>query len=53
LHRRSGWSFERADEEFHAYNASLAEQVDAGRLTYAQYDTLRTQRFNEIERRRK
>ena len=52
LHRRSGWDFERADEEFHAYNATLAEQVDAGRLTYAQYDAMRTQRFNEIERRR-
>jgi hypothetical protein len=52
LHRRSGWDFERVDEEFHTYNTSLAEQLDAGRLTYAQYDALRTQRFNEIERRR-
>jgi hypothetical protein len=52
LHRRSGWSFERTDEEFHAYNASLAEQLDAGRLTYAQYDAMRTQRLNDIERRR-
>lgn len=52
LHRRSGWTFERTDEEFHTYNATLAEQVDAGRLTYAQYDAMRTQRFNELERRR-
>jgi hypothetical protein len=52
LHRRSGWDFDRAHEEFHTYNATLAEQVDAGRLTYAQYDALRAQRFAEIERRR-
>ena len=52
LERRSNWVFEKADEEYHAYSAAVAEQVDAGRLTFAEYDALRTQRFNEIHRRR-
>ena len=52
LHRRSGLDFDKADEDFHTYNAAVAEQLDAGRLTFAQYDALRTQRLNELQRRR-
>lgn len=52
LDRRTNWAFERADEEYHAYSAVLADQLDEGRLTFAEYDALRRQRFNEIQRRR-
>jgi hypothetical protein len=52
LDRRGNWAFEKADEEYHAYSAAVAEQLDAGRLTYPQYNALRRQRFDEIQRRR-
>lgn len=46
------WIFNSYDEEYHACCIALAEQVDIGRLTYAQYDAMRTRRFNEIQQRR-
>jgi hypothetical protein len=52
LDRRANWAFDRADEEYHAYSATVAEELDAGRLTFAQYNALRKQRFSEIQRRR-
>jgi hypothetical protein len=51
LHRRTAWSFDKADEEYHTYTATIAEEVDAGRLTLAEYNALRTQRFRELQRR--
>jgi hypothetical protein len=52
LHRRSSLDFDKADEEYHTYSAAVAEEVDAGKLTFAQYDALRTQRLNDLQRRR-
>ncbi len=52
LHRRTSLNFDKLDEQYHVYSATLAEQVDAGRLTPAKYDTLRVQRLVEIQRQR-
>ena len=49
---RGTWIFNSYDDEYHAYCIALAEQVDTGRLSYAQYDAMRTRRFNEIQQRR-
>ena len=49
---RGTWVFNSFDEEYHAYCIALAEQVDTGRLSYSQYDAMRTRRFNEIQQRR-
>ena len=49
---RGTWVFNSYDEEYHAHCIALAEQVDTGRLSYAQYDAMRTRRFNEIQQRR-
>jgi len=49
---RGTWVFNSYDEEYHAYCIALAEQVDTGRLSFAQYDAMRTRRFNEIQQRR-
>jgi len=49
---RGTWGFDSKDEEYHAYCIALAEQVDAGRLSYAQYDAMRTRRFNDVHQRR-
>ena len=52
LDRRSNPAYDRADEEYHTYSAAVAEQVDAGRITVAKFDALRSQRLTDLQRRR-
>ena len=46
------WKFDSDDEEYHAYCIATAEHLDNKQITFAQYDALRTQRFNQITARR-
>lgn len=47
----TSWKFDSNDEEFHQYSISLAEMVDRGRLSVAQYRSMKLQKFNEIQAR--
>jgi len=49
---RGTWKFDGDDEEYHAFCIALAERLDSKRITFSQYDALRTQRFSQIAARR-
>jgi hypothetical protein len=49
---RGTWVYDSNSDEYHAYSIALAQQVDAGQMTFEQYDALRTAKYNEIQRRR-
>jgi hypothetical protein len=50
---RCAWKYDSDDEEFHAYAVALAERLDKREITYAQFNAARTQRYNQIQARRK
>mgnify|MGYP001766917019 CR=1 FL=1 len=46
------WKFDQDDEEYHAYCIALAERLDRKKISFAEFDAERLQRFNEIQARR-
>lgn len=49
---RHTWRYDTGDEEYYAYCIALAEQLDNHKITFAQFDVARKQRFNQIQARR-
>lgn len=49
---KSSWKYNSDDEEYYAYCLQLAERLDRKQITYAQFDSARIQRFNQISARR-
>ena len=49
---KGNWKFDSDNDEYHAYSIAIAEQLDNKKITFAQYDALRTQRFGQIMARR-
>lgn len=47
----TSWKFDSSDEEFHAYCIALAEKLDQKQITFAQYDSARIAKFNQIQAR--
>lgn len=47
----TSWKFDMNDEEFHAYCIAIAERLDKRQITFAQYDSARIAKFNEIRER--
>jgi hypothetical protein len=46
------WKFDSDDDEYYAFCIELAEQLDQKKITYAQFDSARTRKFNQIQARR-
>ncbi len=47
----TSWKFDLNDEEFHAYCIALAEKLDKKQITFADYDSARIAKFNQIRER--
>ena len=48
----TSWKFDIDDAEYHAYVIAIAERLDAGKISFAEFDASRISKLNEIGSRR-